>query len=301
MTEQFHSGFIAIIGRPNVGKSTFMNRVIGQKVAIMSDKPQTTRNKIQGVLTSEQAQFVFIDTPGIHKPKHRLGDFMVKSAINTLNEVDVIMFMVNADEGYGKGDQYILERLSQVSKPVVLVVNKIDQVHPDQLLPLIDTYREKFDFKEVVPISALNGNNVDQLLNVLQDELPEGPQYYPEDQITDHPERFIISELVREKVLHHTHEEIPHSIAVVIDSIKPRDGKDMIDVQATIVVERKSQKGIIIGKQGKMLKQIGSEARKDIETLLGSGVFLELWVKVQKDWRNRMFYLRDYGYRDDEY
>ncbi|MDV2581019.1 GTPase Era [Alkalibacillus haloalkaliphilus] len=301
MTEQFHSGFIAIVGRPNVGKSTFMNRVIGEKIAIMSDKPQTTRNKIQGVLTTDDAQFIFIDTPGIHKPKHRLGDFMNRSAINTLNEVDVIMFMVNADEGYGKGDEFIIEKLKDVNNPVVLVINKIDQVHPDQLLPIIDTYREKMDFNDIVPISALEGNNTDSLLSVLSEKLPEGPQYYPEDQITDHPERFIISELVREKVLHHTHEEIPHSIAVVIDSIRSRDDKDIIDVQATIIVERNSQKGIIIGKQGKMLKQVGSEAREDIEALLGSGVFLELWVKVQKDWRNRAFHLRDYGYKEDDY
>ncbi|MDQ0351054.1 GTP-binding protein Era [Alkalibacillus filiformis] len=301
MTEQFHSGFIAIVGRPNVGKSTFMNRVIGEKIAIMSDKPQTTRNKIQGVLTTDDTQFIFIDTPGIHKPKHRLGDFMNRSAINTLNEVDVIMFMVNADEGYGKGDEFIIEKLKEVKNPVVLVINKIDQVHPDKLLPIIDTYREKLDFEDIVPISALEGNNTDSLLNVLSEKLPKGPQYYPEDQITDHPERFIISELVREKVLHHTHEEIPHSIAVVIDSIRSRDDKDIIDVQATIIVERNSQKGIIIGKQGKMLKQVGSEAREDIEALLGSGVFLELWVKVQKDWRNRAFHLRDYGYKEDDY
>ncbi|GEN46510.1 GTPase Era [Alkalibacillus haloalkaliphilus] len=301
MTEQFHSGFIAIVGRPNVGKSTFMNRVIGEKIAIMSDKPQTTRNKIQGVLTTDDAQFIFIDTPGIHKPKHRLGDFMNRSAINTLNEVDVIMFMVNADEGYGKGEEFIIEKLKDVKNPVVLVINKIDQVHPDELLPIIDTYREKMDFNDIVPISALEGNNTDSLLSVLSEKLPEGPQYYPEDQITDHPERFIISELVREKVLHHTHEEIPHSIAVVIDSIRSRDDKDIIDVQATIIVERNSQKGIIIGKQGKMLKQVGSEAREDIEALLGSGVFLELWVKVQKDWRNRAFHLRDYGYKEDDY
>ncbi|MET3682446.1 GTP-binding protein Era [Alkalibacillus flavidus] len=301
MTEQYHSGFIAIIGRPNVGKSTFMNRVIGEKIAIMSDKPQTTRNKIQGVLTTDDAQYVFIDTPGVHKPKHRLGDFMVQSAVNTLNEVDVIMFMVNADEGYGKGDEYIIERLKQVQNPVVLVINKIDEVHPDELLPMIDTYRQKLDFDDIVPISALEGNNTDELLTVLGRHLPEGPQYYPEDHLTDHPERFIISEFIREKVLHHTHEEIPHSIAVVIDSIKERDDQDMIDVQATIVVERNSQKGIIIGKQGAMLKQIGSEARSDIESLLGTGIYLELWVKVQKDWRNRQFHLRDFGYREDEY
>ncbi|MDQ0158658.1 GTPase Era [Alkalibacillus salilacus] len=301
MTEQYHSGFIAIIGRPNVGKSTFMNRVIGEKIAIMSDKPQTTRNKIQGVLTTDNTQYVFIDTPGVHKPKHRLGDFMVQSAINTLNEVDVVMFMVNADESFGKGDEYIIERLKQVKNPVVLVINKIDEVHPDELLPIIDTYRKQLDFEDIVPISALEGNNTEELLNVLSKHLPEGPQYYPEDHLTDHPERFIISEFIREKVLHHTHEEIPHSIAVVIDSIKEREDQDMIDVQATIVVERNSQKGIIIGKQGKMLKQIGSEARTDIESLLGTGIYLELWVKVQKDWRNRQFHLRDYGYREDEY
>ncbi|MFB9973635.1 GTPase Era [Allobacillus sp. SKP2-8] len=300
-SENYHSGFIAIIGRPNVGKSTFMNYVIGQKVAIMSDKPQTTRNKIQGVLTTDTYQLIFIDTPGIHKPKHRLGDFMVKSSIDTLNEVDAIMFMVNAKEGYGKGDEFIIEKLKGISQPVLLVINKIDEVHPDDLLPLIDQYREKLPFAEVVPISALQGNNVDRLLEVLVDQLPEGPQYYPEDHVTDHPERFIISELIREKVLHHTREEIPHSVAVIIESIKKQENKDIIDVQATVIVERKSQKGIIIGKQGNMLKQIGTEARKDIENLLGSKVFMELWVKVQKDWRNRASQLREYGYREDEY
>ena len=300
-SENYHSGFIAIIGRPNVGKSTFMNYVIGQKVAIMSDKPQTTRNKIQGVLTTDTYQLIFIDTPGIHKPKHRLGDFMVKSSIDTLNEVDAIMFMVNAKEGYGKGDEFIIEKLKGISQPVLLVINKIDEVHPDELLPLIDQYREKLPFAEVVPISALQGNNVDRLLEVLVDQLPEGPQYYPEDHVTDHPERFIISELIREKVLHHTREEIPHSVAVIIESIKKQENKDIIDVQATVIVERKSQKRIIIGKQGNMLKQIGTEARKDIENLLGSKVFMELWVKVQKDWRNRASQLREYGSREEEY
>lgn len=300
-SENYRSGFIAIIGRPNVGKSTFMNHVIGQKVAIMSDKPQTTRNKIQGVLTTDAYQMIFIDTPGIHKPKHRLGDFMVKSSIDTLNEVDAVMFMVNAKEGYGKGDEFIIDKLQGISQPVLLVINKIDGVHPDELLPLIEQYRTKLPFAEVVPISALQGNNVDRLLEVLVNHLPEGPQYYPEDHVTDHPERFIISELIREKVLHHTREEIPHSVAVVIESIESRENKDVIDVQATIVIERKSQKGIIIGKQGNMLKQIGTEARKDIEALLGSKVFMELWVKVQKDWRNRMHQLREFGYREDEY
>lgn len=301
MSSNFRSGFIAIIGRPNVGKSTFMNEVIGQKIAIMSDKPQTTRNKIQGVLTTDTAQYIFIDTPGIHKPKHRLGDFMVKSALNTLNEVDLVMFMVDAKEGYGKGDQFIIDYLQEIKQPIILVINKIDQVHPDELLPIIDLYREKIAVDEIVPISALKGNNMTRLLEVMESYLQEGPQYYPEDQVTDHPERFIISEFIREKVLHHTHEEIPHSIAVVIDSIVKREGKDIIDVQATIIVERSSQKGIIIGKQGQMLKKIGSEARQEIELLLGSKVFLELWVKVQKDWRNRLHQLREFGYREDEY
>ena len=257
MSSNFRSGFIAIIGRPNVGKSTFMNEVIGQKIAIMSDKPQTTRNKIQGVLTTDTAQYIFIDTPGIHKPKHRLGDFMVKSALNTLNEVDLVMFMVDAKEGYGKGDQFIIDYLQEIKQPIILVINKIDQMHPDELLPIIDLYREKIAVDEIVPISALKGNNMTRLLEVMESYLQEGPQYYPEDQVTDHPERFIISEFIREKVLHHTHEEIPHSIAVVIDSIVKREGKDIIDVQATIIVERSSQKGIIIGKQGQMLKKIG--------------------------------------------
>ncbi|UOQ93772.1 GTPase Era [Halobacillus shinanisalinarum] len=301
MEEQFKSGFVAIIGRPNVGKSTFMNHVIGEKIAIMSDKPQTTRNKIQGVLTEKDAQMVFIDTPGIHKPKHKLGDYMVNVAESTLNEVDTIMFMINAEEGFGRGDQFIIERLQRVDKPVFLVINKIDRVHPDQLLPLIDQYREKFDFEEIIPISALEGNNVNHLLHVIKGHLPEGPQFYPEDQITDHPERFVISEFIREKVLHLTREEIPHSIAVVIESIEPRKDSNAVYVQAAIIVERKSQKGIIIGKQGSMLKEVGQRARKDIEALLGSRVYLELWVKVQKDWRNRQVQLSDFGYNEDEY
>ncbi|GIN89652.1 GTPase Era [Siminovitchia terrae] len=298
---EFKSGFISIIGRPNVGKSTFLNRVIGQKIAIMSDKPQTTRNKVQGVLTTDEAQMVFIDTPGIHKPKHKLGDFMIKLAINTFREVDLILFMINAEEGYGRGDEFIIEQLKNVQTPVFLVINKIDQVHPDQLLVLIEQYKEMYPFKEVIPISALEGNNVERLIQQIQEYLPEGPQYYPSDQVTDHPERFIVSELIREKALHLTREEVPHSIAVVIDQMKKEDNKELIHVMATIVVERDSQKGIVIGKQGKMLKEIGQRARKDIENLMGSKVFLELWVKVQKDWRNKATHLRDFGFRDDEY
>lgn len=297
----YKSGFISIIGRPNVGKSTYLNRVIGQKIAIMSDKPQTTRNKVQGVLTLDDAQMIFIDTPGIHKPKHKLGDFMMKVAQNTLKEVDLILFMVNAEEGFGRGEEFIIEKFQHVTTPIFLVINKIDKIHPDELLSIIEVYKEKYPFKEIVPISALEGNNVERLLEQIKVYLPEGPQYYPADQITDHPERFIIAELIREKALHLTREEIPHSLAVVIDKIERQEGKEMIHVMATVIVERDSQKGIIIGKKGSMLKEIGKRARVDIENLLGSKVFLELWVKVQKDWRNKMSQLREYGFNEDEY
>ncbi|AFU15013.1 MULTISPECIES: GTPase Era [Bacillus] len=296
----YKSGFVSIIGRPNVGKSTFLNRIIGQKIAIMSDKPQTTRNKIQGVYTENDSQVIFIDTPGIHKPKHKLGDFMVKMAQTTLKEVDIVLFMVNATEGFGRGEEFIIEKLQETKQPVFLVINKIDQVHPEQLLELIDQYRKLHEFAEIVPISALDGNNVEALIGAIKKYLPEGPQYYPDNQVTDHPERFIIAELIREKVLHLTREEVPHSVAVVIDAIQKREG-GAVYINATIVVERASQKGIIIGKQGKMLKEVGKRARFDIEALLGSKVFLEVWVKVQKDWRNKMSQLRDLGFREDEY
>jgi len=294
------SGFISIIGRPNVGKSTFLNRVIGQKIAIMSDKPQTTRNKVQGVLTTDDSQLIFIDTPGIHKPKHRLGDFMMKVAQNTLKEVDLILFMVNAEEGFGRGEEFILEKFENIKTPIFLVVNKIDTIHPDKLFSVIDSYKEKYPFKEIIPISALEGNNVETLLTQIKKYMPEGPQFYPADQVTDHPERFIVSELIREKALHLTREEIPHSLAVVIEKMERKEN-EVVHVMATIVVERDSQKGIIIGKQGGMLKEIGKRARTDIENLLGNKVFLELWVKVQKDWRNKMTQLRDFGFREDEY
>ena len=294
------SGFVAIVGRPNVGKSTLLNRVVGQKIAIMSDKAQTTRNKIQGVYTTDDAQLIFIDTPGIHKPKHRLGDFMVETAYSALREVDVTLFMISADQKRGKGDDFIIERLRQSQTPVFLVINKIDKVHPDALLAIIEDYSSQMDFAEIVPISATEGNNFETLMKLLIDEMPEGPQYFPEDQITDHPEYFIVSELVREKVLLLTRDEVPHSVAVVVDSMK-RDHNDKVHIQATIIVERDSQKGIIIGKGGKMLKQIGTKARLDIEHLLDDKVFLELWVKVLKDWRDKQTFLTDYGYRKDEY
>ncbi|MGM8364614.1 GTPase Era [Virgibacillus sp. W0181] len=300
MKPNYKSGFIAIVGRPNVGKSTFMNRVIGQKVSIISDKAQTTRNRIHGILTEEDMQMIFIDTPGIHKPKHRLGDFMVKLAINTLNEADAVLFMINAKEGYGKGDQFILDRLQQVKSPIFLIMNKVDLIHPDDLFPLIETYKNKCNFTEIIPISALEGNNVSTLLSYLKNHLPYGPQYYADDQVTDHPERFIISEIIREKALLLTREEIPHALNVVIENIEARDAKTTF-IQATIVTERKSQKGIIIGKQGSMLKSIGKNARHDIEELLEKKVYLELWVKVQKDWRNRQNILNQYGFRSDQY
>lgn len=295
MENTFKSGFISIIGRPNVGKSTFINQVIGQKITIISDKPQTTRNKIQGIYTKDNVQMIFIDTPGIHKPKHRLGDYLVKVAKSTLNEVEAILFMIDASEGYGKGDQYILDLLQTVDSPVFLVINKVDLIHPDDLFPIIETYKEKCDFEEIIPISAMQGSNVTYLLDILKKHMPEGPKYYDEDQVTDHPERFIISELIREKVLKLTKEEIPHSIAVAIENIEKRQSNSIF-IQAVIVAERNSQKGILIGKQGRMLKDIGKKARIDIENLLGTKVYLELWVKIQKDWRNKQKYLDQYGY-----
>jgi len=296
----FHSGFVAILGRPNVGKSTFLNQVIGQKIAIMSDKAQTTRNKIQGIYTDDQAQIVFIDTPGIHKPHSRLGDFMVESALSTLNEVDAVLFMVNATQKRGRGDGFIIERLKNVKKPIYLVINKIDQIHPDKLLEIMDDYRQTLDYAEVFPISALQGNNCPELVDSLIKTLPEGPQFYPEDMVTDHPERFIAGELIREKVLQLTREEVPHSVAVVVDRIS-REDDQKVQVQATIIVERNSQKGIIIGKGGKMLKNIGVKARKDIELMLGDKVYLELWVKVMPNWKDRQVDLRSLGYKQDDY
>ncbi|GGA36328.1 GTPase Era [Kroppenstedtia guangzhouensis] len=295
----FKSGFVTLIGRPNVGKSTLLNQVLGQKVAIMSDKPQTTRNKIRGVYTTEEEQIIFLDTPGIHKPKSRLGDWMVQTARETFEEVDVILFLVDAKEGMGPGDRFIMEQLKAVKTPVFLVVNKIDQVHPDTLLPLIDGYRKVFSFREVVPVSALYGNNTSTLLELIRRELPEGPAYYPSEYVTDHPERFIIGELVREKVLHLTREEVPHSVAVVVEEMKEEEEGRMF-VRATIYTERPSQKGILIGKQGSMLKEVGRRARKEIQRLLGSRVYLDLWVKVKKDWPNEEFLLRQFGYRDEE-
>jgi GTPase len=295
---KFKSGFVSIIGRPNVGKSTLMNHIIGQKIAIMSDKPQTTRNKIHGVYTSDEGQIVFLDTPGIHKPNSKLGDYMMKVAHSTLGEVDAILFLVDVSEGIGGGDRYIIEQLKPITTPVILVMNKIDRIHPDELFAIITTYKDLYSFAEIVPISALKGNNVTTLLEQIVRYLPEGPQYYPADQVTDHPEQFVCAELIREKILHLTREEIPHSIAVHIEDMKV-ESNGLVRISAVIFVERDSQKGIIIGKQGTLLKEIGQKSREDIEALLGSKVFLELWVKVKKDWRNQERVLKDLGFRND--
>lgn len=295
MQDNFKSGFVAVIGRPNVGKSTLINSLIGQKIAIMSDKPQTTRNKILCVLTQEEAQIVFIDTPGIHKPKHKLGQLMVEAAENTLKEVDVIVFVVDATESLGAGELYILERLQNTSKPVVLVVNKVDRIERSNVLPIIAGYTSQYQFSGAVPISAKEETNLDALVDEIKKYLSDGPKYYPDDMVTDQPERLIASELIREKALQLTREEIPHAIAVDIEEMKVRNNDDVY-IRATIYVERESQKGIVIGKKGALLKDIGALARVDIENLLGSKVYLDLWVKVKKDWRNRDNVLREMGF-----
>ncbi|RKD73029.1 GTP-binding protein Era [Sinobaca qinghaiensis] len=301
MTENvFKSGFAALIGRPNAGKSTLLNHVIGQKIAIMSDKPQTTRNKIQGFYTDENSQIIFIDTPGIHKPKHKLGDYMVRMATETLREVDIILYLIDATEKYGPGEEYIINKLKETSTPVFLIVNKIDEMTPEQVMQVIEKYRHLYDFAEIVPVSALKGNNVETMMQQLLEYMEEGPAYYPEDEITDHPERFIVSELIREKVLQLTRDEIPHSVAVIIEEMKERKG-GAVYISAVIAVERSSQKGIIIGKQGALLKKIGELARQDIQKLLGSNVYLELYAKVEKDWRNSSYQLKEHGYDQNDY
>lgn len=296
--KDFKSGFVALIGRPNVGKSTLLNYLVGQKVAIMSPQPQTTRNKISGIYTDDQEQIVFIDTPGIHKPKNKLDDFMDKSSYSALDEVDVVLFMVEPEPA-GKGDQYIAELLKEIKKPVFLVINKIDKVHPDELLSIIDSYKNLGDFAEIVPISASQGNNVSELIKTIAKYLPEGPQFYDADQLTDRPEYFIVAELIREQVLKLTHEEVPHATAVVVDRMRDHEG-GKLQVEATIYVERPGQKGIIIGKKGQMLKQIGIAARQEIEALLGEKVNLRLWVKVQKNWRSDPAFLKSIGYNAKE-
>ncbi len=294
----YKSGFIAVIGRPNVGKSTLINKIIGQKIAIMSDKPQTTRSRIQCILTQDDAQFIFLDTPGIHKPKFKLGEYMLKAAESTLKEVDAIFFVIDATEKFGGGEKYILERLNETSQPVILVINKIDLLPRTEILPLIAAYSERYDFAATVPISAADGTNIDELLNEAKKFLPEGPKYYPSDMVTDQPERLIISEIIREKILHVTEDEVPHSVAVDIEEITARKN-NVTYIRATIYVERNSQKGILIGKGGELLKGVGKNSRPEIEMLLGTKVFLDLWVKVKKDWRNSLGALQSFGLGDN--
>ncbi len=298
MNETHKSGFAALIGRPNVGKSTLMNCLIGQKIAITSKKPQTTRNRIQTVYTSEEGQIIFVDTPGIHKAKNKLGDYMVHVAEHSLREVDVILWLVEPTDYIGAGEQHIIEQLRKVKTPIILVVNKIDTVKKEQLLASIDLYRKQLDFAEVVPVSALKKDNTGVLIAQIMKYLPYGPAFYDEDTITDQPTRQIVAELIREKVLRSIDEEIPHGVAVTIESMKY--GKKLVDINATIICERDSHKGIIIGKGGQMLKKIGSMARTEIEDLLEQHVNLQLWVKVKKDWRDSDFLIKNFGYDPKE-
>lgn len=290
------SGFVTLIGRPNVGKSTLMNRIIGQKIAITSNKPQTTRNRIQTVFTDERGQIVFVDTPGIHKAKNKLGEYMVGAAVKTLSEVDVICWLVEPTTFIGAGEESIIERLKQVNVPVILVINKVDMIKKEEILPVIERYRKEIDFAEIVPLSARNGDNVDDLVETIFKYLPYGPMFYDEDTVTDQPMRQIVAELIREKALHALNEEIPHGIAVAIDSMKKRKNKKIYDITATIICERDSHKGIIIGKGGEMLKKIGTNARYEIEKQLDCKVNLQLWVKVKKEWRDSDIMLKNFGY-----
>ena len=293
----FKSGFVAVVGRPNVGKSTLINALIDDKIVIVSDKAQTTRNRIVCVYTDEKKQIVFMDTPGIHKPKHKLGEFMVDQAVDSLREVEAVLFVVAANEKRGPGDNFVIEQLRKVNVPVFLIVNKIDTMEKQDLLEAIVSYENSYPFEAVVPISAKEKDNIEEVVNLLERHLPEGPKYFPDDMITDQPERLIISDIVREKILLQTHDEIPHAIAVDVDEMKTREDGTTY-VRATIYVERDSQKGIIIGKQGAMLKTIGRQARGDVERLLATKVFLDLWVKVKKDWRNKSGMLSELGYRN---
>ncbi len=298
MKNDFKSGFVTLIGRPNVGKSTLMNYLIGQKIAITSNKPQTTRNRIQTVLTTDEGQIVFVDTPGIHKAKNKLGEYMVNVAEKTLNEVDVVLWLVEPTTFIGAGEQHIAKQLQRVKTPVILVINKVDSVKREEILPAIAAYKDIYDFADIVPVSARSGDNTDELLRVIMKYLPYGPQFYDEDTVTDQPERQIVAELIREKALHSLQDEIPHGIAVAIDRMKMQN--KVMHIDATIICERDSHKGIIIGKQGSMLKKIGSTARYEIERMLDCKVNLKLWVKVKKDWRDSEFLMKNFGYRVEE-
>ncbi len=300
MEEQKKSGFATLIGRPNVGKSTLMNRLIGQKIAITSNKPQTTRNKIQTVYTDERGQIVFLDTPGIHKAKNKLGEYMVNVAEHTLKEVDVILWLVEPTTFIGQGERHIAEQLEKVDTPVILVINKVDTVKKEEILTFIDAYRKIYHFAEIIPVSALKGTNTEDVIDTLYRYLPYGPMFYDEDTVTDQPMRQIVAELIREKALRILNDEIPHGIAVYIDSMKERPSNDIIDIDATIVCERESHKGIIIGKQGQMLKKIGTQARIEIEKMMEVKINLKLWVKVRKEWRDSDVQLKNFGYDQKE-
>lgn len=300
MSEAKKSGFVTLVGRPNVGKSTLMNRLIGQKIAITSNKPQTTRNRIQTVYTCDRGQIIFLDTPGLHKAKNKLGEYMVKAAERTFSEVDVILWLVEASEYIGPGDRHIAKQLAYAKAPVILVINKIDMVKREELLPIIDAFSRLYDFAEIVPLSARSGDNTDTLLDVVFQYLQEGPMFYDEDVVTDQPMRQIAAEVIREKALHCLNDEIPHGIAVTIEKMKERSKGKLTDIEATIICEKDSHKGIIIGKGGAMLKKIGSTARYELEEMLEQKVNLKLWVKVRKEWRDSDLLLKNYGYNSKE-
>ena len=300
MNENYKSGFVALIGRPNVGKSTLMNHLIGQKIAITSKKPQTTRNRIQTVYTSPEGQVVFLDTPGIHKAKNKLGEYMVQVAERTLKEVDVILWLVEPTTFVGAGERRIAQQLQELHLPVILIINKVDTVEKGEILQAIDVYRRLYEFDEIIPISALRNRNTGDIMNCIFKYLPYGPQYYDEDTVTDQPVRQIAAEIIREKSLHALDAEIPHGIAVAIDRMKDRGSGNLIDIDATIICEKDSHKGIIIGKQGAMLKKIGSNARYELEQMLDAKVNLKLWVKVRKDWRDSDFMIKNFGYDKKE-
>lgn len=295
----FKSGFVSIVGRPNVGKSTLLNHILQTKLAITSATAQTTRNTIQGIYTDDEAQIIFMDTPGIHKPQDGLGSFMNTNALNSIYGVDLVLFIAPADEKIGKGDRFIVERLKEADGPVYLVLNKIDLLSKDQLIEKLNEWKELFDFKEIIPISAVEGDNIDHLITTIKNDLEEGVMYYPKDHITDHLERFIMAEFIREKILYFTHEEVPHSVAIVIEKMEEDDNG--VHIMAAIVVDRPSQKAIIIGKQGSMIKKIRQNARREMKRFLQTSVDLELFVKVEKDWRNKQKYLREFGYDENDY
>ena len=300
MKNGYKSGFVTIIGRPNVGKSTLMNHLIGQKIAITSNKAQTTRNRIQTVYTCDRGQIIFLDTPGINRAKNKLGEYMMSAVDSALSEMDVVQWLVEPTTYIGKGEQAIIERLKKVKTPVLLIINKIDTVEEKMVQEAVEAYRKEYDFDAILPVSALRNRNTDQIIQAILKYLPEGPQYYDEDTITDQPERAICAEIIREKALHALNDEIPHGIAVAIDQMKERKKGNIIDIDATIVCEKDSHKGIIIGKQGSMLKKIGTNARYEMERLLDAQVNLKLWVKVKKDWRDSDFLIKNFGYREED-